>query len=102
MAINFATDLPTVLSLALGAVGLTYSAAKVKSRLELSQAKHASLAGHSRLSRRLAALVPAYHYDETRFFAADGAPADVAAQRRADFERLAALYRARFPRSVAL
>ncbi|MDX2170999.1 MAG: aminotransferase class III-fold pyridoxal phosphate-dependent enzyme, partial [Deltaproteobacteria bacterium] len=96
------TDIPTVLSLALGAIGLTYSAARVKTRLELSQAKHRSLAGHSRLSRRVAALVPAYHYDEVRFFAADGAPAEVVAERRADFERLAALYRDRFPKSVAL
>jgi glutamate-1-semialdehyde 2,1-aminomutase len=97
-----AIDIPTVLSLALGAIGVTYSAAWVKSRLELSKAKHASLAGHSRLSRRLAALVPAYSYDESRFFTADGAPAAVAAERRADFDRLAALYRGRFPKTVAL
>ena len=33
-------------------------------RLQLSRAKHRSLAGHARMSRRLARLVPFYEYDE--------------------------------------
>jgi len=69
-------------------------------RLELSRAKHPSLAGHAKLSRRLAALLPYYGYDEQQFFACDGAPAEVAAQRRAGFARLAAELRSRAPASI--
>jgi glutamate-1-semialdehyde 2,1-aminomutase len=87
----------------LGAAGLTAaSAVGLKSRLELSRAKHRSLAGHARLARLVASLVPSYHYDEAQIFAADGAPAAVVAQRRADFARLAELYRTRYPRSLQL
>jgi glutamate-1-semialdehyde 2,1-aminomutase len=71
-------------------------------RLALSRAKHRSIAGHSRIARRIAALIPHYEYDEQRFFRADDAPADVAAQRRAGFDRLAALYAERFRNSAAL
>jgi glutamate-1-semialdehyde 2,1-aminomutase len=70
-------------------------------RFELSRAKHPSLAGHAKLSRRLAALLPYYGYDERRFFSCDGAPEDVAAQRRAAFGRLAAAFRSRSPESIA-
>jgi glutamate-1-semialdehyde 2,1-aminomutase len=71
-------------------------------RIQLSRAKHRSLTGHARMARRLARLIPFYEYDETRFFCADGAPADVAAGRRQGFMQLAALFAERFPRSVAL
>jgi glutamate-1-semialdehyde 2,1-aminomutase len=71
-------------------------------RLQLSRAKHRSLAGHSRLSRRLAALVPFYEYDEARFFRVDGAPDNIAAQRRTGFMRLAALYAERFANTARL
>ena len=74
----------------------------VRRRLELSLAKHRSLAGHSRLARRLAALLPYYDYDEQEFFQSDGAPAEVVATRRAAFQRLAAEYAARFARSAQL
>src|SRR5262245_33635687 len=39
-------------------------------RLELSRAKHPSLSGHSRVARRVAALIPFYAYPEERFFRA--------------------------------
>jgi glutamate-1-semialdehyde 2,1-aminomutase len=71
-------------------------------RLELSRAKHPSIAGHAKLSRRLAAQMPFVSYDEHKFFACDGAPDDVVAQRRAAFDRLAAVSRQRTPASVAL
>ncbi|MBN8511103.1 MAG: aminotransferase class III-fold pyridoxal phosphate-dependent enzyme, partial [Burkholderiales bacterium] len=51
---------------------------------------------------RIAALVPGYAYDEAEFFAADGAPAEVAARRRAGFFRLAALFEQRFPTGIAM
>jgi glutamate-1-semialdehyde 2,1-aminomutase len=74
----------------------------LKSRLELSRAKHPSLAGHARLSRRVAALVPGYSYGEERFYRADGAPDEIEARRRAGFERLSALYASRFPKTLRL
>ena len=57
------------------------------------KAKHRSLTGHARMARRIAALIPFYEYDETRFFRSDDAPDEVAARRRAGFMRLAELYR---------
>jgi glutamate-1-semialdehyde 2,1-aminomutase len=86
----------------LGAFGLAALAIKAKSRLDLWKAKHASLAGHSRIGRTVASLVPFYQYDETRLFKVDGAPDAVAAQRCADFARLAALYRNRYRRTLQL
>ena len=71
-------------------------------RLALSAAKHRSLAGHARWSRRIARLLPFYEYSESRFFCADDAPEAVAAQRRAGFQRLAELFAARFARSAGL
>jgi glutamate-1-semialdehyde 2,1-aminomutase len=71
-------------------------------RLLLSRAKHPSLGGHSRLSRLFARLVRYYEYDETRFFSADDAPAEVDALRRAGFTQLAQLYAQRFPKGTAL
>src|SRR5580700_4050087 len=71
-------------------------------RLLLSRAKHRSLAGHSHLSRRVARLIRYYDYDETQFFTADDAPAEVAAQRRAGFMQLAQLYTQRFAKGSAL
>ena len=83
-----------------GGAAVAASLLKLRRRLELSQAKHRSLAGHSRMARRLAALVPFYEYDEARFFCADGAPTDVAQCRRAGFEQLSTLYRTRFAESI--
>jgi glutamate-1-semialdehyde 2,1-aminomutase len=71
-------------------------------RLQLSLAKHPSLAGHSRLAKRIAGWVPGYAYAEDRFFAADGATPAVAAQRRAGFDRLSAVFKQRFERGVAM
>jgi glutamate-1-semialdehyde 2,1-aminomutase len=71
-------------------------------RLQLSRAKHPSLAGHVRMSRLLSRLVPHYEFDERRFFDADGADAALAARRRAGFERLSRHYRERQARGLAL
>lgn len=87
---------------ALGIGALAISLPALKHRLELSQAKHRSLAGHSRMAKRVARLVPSYSYDEDRFFDSDGAPADVAAHRRAALAHLSALFAQRFARSLAL
>jgi glutamate-1-semialdehyde 2,1-aminomutase len=84
----------------LGAAAVATSVATLKRRLDLSQAKHRSLAGHSCIARRLARFVPFYDYGEDRFFCSDGAPEVVAAQRRADFARLSAAYKARFAETI--
>lgn len=86
---------------ALGAAALAYAVPKVKQRLELSLAKHPSLAGHARMARRVAALVPGVSYDEQRFFSSDGAPGDVVARRRAALDALQRLFAQRFARSLA-
>ncbi len=85
-----------------GAVALGALLPRLKARLELSLAKHRSLTGHARMAKRVASLIPFYEYDEERFFRADGAPADIATQRRDGFTRLADLYRQRFARTSAL
>jgi glutamate-1-semialdehyde 2,1-aminomutase len=84
----------------IGVAALATSVVKLKQRLELSRAKHRSLAGHARWSRRVAAQLPYYEYDAEAFFCSDGAPADIATRRRDGFERLAALYAERFPQTV--
>ncbi|HEV6966924.1 aminotransferase class III-fold pyridoxal phosphate-dependent enzyme [Roseateles sp.] len=88
----------TLSALALGVLALLPAA---KRRLELSRAKHRSLAGHSRMAKRLARWVPGYAYGEAQFFAADGAPANVAAARRAALGRLGAEFDTRFAKTLA-
>ena len=55
----------TAAAYSLGAMGLAVSAVGLKARLELSKAKHRSLAGHARIARFVASLVPFYQYDES-------------------------------------
>jgi glutamate-1-semialdehyde 2,1-aminomutase len=87
---------------ALGAAALVAALGKAKARLQLSGAKHRSLTGHARLSRRVASLVPFYEFGEDQFFSSDGAPAEIAARRRAGFMRLAQVYKERFPETHRL
>jgi glutamate-1-semialdehyde 2,1-aminomutase len=87
---------------ALGTGAVTTSLVKLKNRLALSKAKHRSLTGHSRMARRVAALIPFYEYDERRIFRADNPPEEVAAQREAGFARLAQLYRERYATTARL
>ena len=75
---------------------------RLRRRLQLSQAKHPSLAGHVRMGRWLSSLIPFYEYDEAQFFCADDAPADIQSQRRAGFTRLATLYAQRFAKTARL
>ncbi|TXI22507.1 MAG: aminotransferase class III-fold pyridoxal phosphate-dependent enzyme [Roseateles sp.] len=88
----------TLSALALGVLALLPAARR---RLQLSRAKHRSLAGHSRMAKRLARWVPGYAYDEDEFFAVDGAPDDVAASRRAALRRLGAEFDSRYARTLA-
>ena len=86
----------------LGGIFTLWLLAKVYRRLQLSRAKHRSLAGHSRWAKRFAALVPYYEYSEEQFFAADDAPPDIVKQRRDSFARLTELYGQRFSKTAAL
>ncbi len=70
------------------AVVLILVGSRLATRLALSRAKHPSLRGHSRWSRRIARLVAAFDYIGDGWFSSDLAPAGVAAQRRAGMERL--------------
>jgi glutamate-1-semialdehyde 2,1-aminomutase len=94
-------DSPTFFALGtLGFAALLLASVKAKARIELSRAKHPSLAGHPRISRRIAAQIPFYEFNGDRFFRADDAPADVVSRRSAGFARLAAEYRMRFAKSA--
>jgi glutamate-1-semialdehyde 2,1-aminomutase len=73
----------------------------VRARWLLSRAKHPSIHGHARLARLLARAVPAYEYDDARFFRSDGAPQEVEARRRRGFDALASSLAARAPGTVA-
>ena len=85
-----------------GAAVLAAALLRLKARLELSRAKHPSLTGHARMSRRVAALVPFYEFDRHQVFRSDGAPDDVARRREAGFMRLSSLFRERFSQTSRL
>jgi len=70
------------------ALALGYLVYRICIRLRLSRAKHPSLRGHSNWSRRIARLIPFFSYDETGFFACDGAPLPVVQQRRTALHQL--------------
>jgi len=91
----------TMILYLLAALVLIIVLRKLQLRLQLSLAKHRSLTGHARMSRRLAGLVPFYEYGEDHFFRADGAPPEVAATRREGFMRLAATFAERYAVTAA-
>ncbi len=96
------SSITTLALFGLGAAAAATALTKVKRRLELSRAKHRSLTGHVRMSRRVASLIPFYELGDDRFFSADDAPVDVANTRRVAFARLGADYQTRFARTIAL
>jgi glutamate-1-semialdehyde 2,1-aminomutase len=75
---------------------------KLKARIELSRAKHRSLSGHAKMSRRVARLIPFYEFDINDVFCCDGAPSAIATQRQDGFFRLAGLFAERYPKGRAL
>jgi len=91
----------SVALIVLGTLAALWLLLRLKQRIELSRAKHRSLAGHARWSRRLAKLLPHYEFDDPEFFTADDAPRDIAQARRGAFARLADLFAQRFPRTAA-
>ncbi|MGY4306760.1 glutamate-1-semialdehyde 2,1-aminomutase [Bradyrhizobium sp. USDA 4369] len=89
-------------TLAIGAAVTAAVAPKVKARIELSRAKHRSLAGHSKMSRRISRLIPRYEFEIDDFFRSDGAPQEIATRRQDGFFRLGALFQEKFAKSRAL
>src|SRR5712672_2463393 len=88
-----------ILSLSAAAVaGAAAVFPKLQARLALSRAKHRSLTGHSKMSRRVARLIPFYEFSTDDFFRSDGAPPEIAKQRRDAFFALARLYEERYAR----
>jgi glutamate-1-semialdehyde 2,1-aminomutase len=86
-----------ILSLSAAAVaGAAAVFPKLQARLALSRAKHRSLTGHSKMSRRVARLIPFYEFSTDDFFRSDGAPPEIAKQRRDAFFALARLYEERY------
>lgn len=75
---------------------------KLRSRFRLSRAKHRSLAGHSRMAKRIARLIPFYEYDEAQFFRADDAPEAVVQKRIIGLDELSDFYERKYRRSAAL
>jgi glutamate-1-semialdehyde 2,1-aminomutase len=92
----------SILGFVAGAGLLFFVLHKAQVRLLLSRAKHRSLAGHSKMARRFASVVPFYEYDEAQFFRVDAAPENVAAARRAAFMRLAGVFRQRYVETADL
>src|SRR6516165_6994488 len=89
------TTLP-ILSFSVAAAASAAAAfPKLKARIELSRAKHRSLSGHSKMSRRIARLIPFYEFDINDFFRSDGAPAEIANLQQDGFSRLATIYQDR-------
>jgi glutamate-1-semialdehyde 2,1-aminomutase len=94
-------DSPFLTYLLAGA-GAAAGLIRITPRLRLSRAKHPSLAGHARISRRIARLIPFYEFGDDNFFCSDAAPREVAVRRRAAFAALAHDYQSRFARTIAL
>ncbi len=92
----------TALSLSISAALAAWAAPKAARRLQLSRAKHRSLAGHSRMAKRLASWLPGYALREDDFFGADGADEALRQQRRGALQRLALHFKDRVPNGVAM
>ena len=88
---------PLLLS-AIGAALLLMVASRVRHRVELSLAKHRSLAGHPRWAKRISAWLPAYSYRDADVFELDGATPAVVDGRRRAFDTLVTQYALRFQR----
>jgi glutamate-1-semialdehyde 2,1-aminomutase len=92
----------TITLYALAAAAAVAALPKLRRRLQLSRAKHPSLAGHSRMAKRVAGLLPGYSYGADEFFTSDGAPAEVADKRRAGFALMSTTFKSRFEKSIAM
>jgi glutamate-1-semialdehyde 2,1-aminomutase len=81
---------------------LIFGLLRLKQRLELSLAKHRSLTGHPRISKRIAAFIRFYSYEKTEVFDLDHAPDNIVSSRKIAFEHLTDNFRRKYPKSVQL
>jgi glutamate-1-semialdehyde 2,1-aminomutase len=98
--VNEIVGLNTLLLYGVSTAAFVLAIKRIKARGELSLAKHRSLAGHPRMARRLAAMLPSYRYSDEEVFSVDGAPMALVAARRQAFDALVADIGARFPKSL--
>jgi glutamate-1-semialdehyde 2,1-aminomutase len=77
-----------------------YLSHKVWIRLRLSRAKHPSLRGHSKMSRRVARIIPYFEYNEANFFSSDAAPQVISQQRRQALNRLKQHFNQHMPKGI--
>lgn len=92
----------TLVTVALAAGAIAAASPAAWRRIQLSRAKHRSLAGHARFARRIAKLLPGYQFDDDIFFSCDGADPQVAKQRRVAFERLCTEFSLRYRDGIAM
>jgi glutamate-1-semialdehyde 2,1-aminomutase len=69
-------------------------------RLALSRAKHPSLMGHAKISKRVARLLPYFEYSEEEWLQVDGCPEVVSARRAAGLSQLALRLAEKAPRTL--
>jgi len=74
---------------------------KIYIRLQLSRAKHPSLRGHAKWSRRIARQIPFFSYDEKHFFNSDGAPQNIQDKRKLALTRLSENIKTTSPNTMA-
>jgi len=78
-----------------------YVLRKTYTRLQLSVAKHPSLRGHSKWSRRIASIIRSFDYDENQFFRSDGAAESIVKKRRRGLEELQQLARNKCSKTIS-
>ena len=95
-SVNDLIGLHPLLLSALAAAVLLMVVTRLRNRVELSLAKHRSLAGHPRIAKRISALFRSYSYDEVNAFGLDGATPSVVEDRKRAFGALVTQYGLRF------
>lgn len=78
-----------------------YLVKRVVIRLRLSRAKHPSLRGHSKWSRRIAGEIPFFAYPESVYYCTDGAPENIAEVRRSALAKLKKRIQQTSPKTLA-
>ncbi len=82
-------------------IASAYVLRKVFIRLQLSVAKHPSLRGHSKWSRRIAKILPFFEYDKAEYFSTDGAPEHIANKRYEGLLRLQSAVKSQCKKTLA-
>jgi glutamate-1-semialdehyde 2,1-aminomutase len=93
---------PDIAALGFAALALVLLFRWGLARFALSRAKHPSLRGHSKWSRRIARHITHFDYLGERFYASDRAPSEIAARRRQSIEILRRRFADASPNSLRL